>query len=261
MIRLFVSLAIMLALGRPGRATELTNADAVLTFALQQGASYDSFTADFTQSVQMMGHWAKSTGVYQFKKPSQTRLEMNHTVMGRTQLVHAVMGNDQVVWQELDGGKNVLKLDLKTIPANHPAAALLQNPFETIDPQRFIAQVKSDYTETLTGTAALHDQPMYILEGTRRADATWSPAAKARMRGWGKHRLAIGQRDGFLHHVKQFDTTGTNVVMALEFTALRFNGTMTDRLFQYQPSPDANVIDMTTVLLRQLGTKQSPSRK
>lgn len=252
MSRFFIGLGIVCACGLAAHAGELTNAAAVIEFAAQRGLSNESFTADFTQSVQQPGNRSQSTGVFQFKKPMQTRLALNHVVMGRTQLVHAVMGNDRVVWQELDGGNNVLKMDLNTIPTGHPAAALLQNPFETIDPQRFVARLQSDYAETLTGTVTLHGQPMYVLEGTPRAAAT-------RVRGQGKHRVAIGQRDGFLHRVEQFDTTGTNVVMTLEFTTLQLNAELPDQLFQYRPIANANIIDMTAVLLHQMGT--TPSRK
>jgi len=256
MKRTFVLLAgLWLALWPVARAAELTNAEAVLEFVLQKGESYDSFTSDFTQTI---ARQATMTGVFQFKKPAQTRLESLITGAGQTQRVVAVMGNDQVLWQEMDSGsgKNVIKMDLNTIPASHPAAALLKNPFETINPQRLVAHVKAYYAETLTGTTTLHGQLMYVLEGTIRPDAKLPPGLAAMTRGWGKQRLAIGQQDGFLHKVDQFDTSNTNLLMSVEFTALQFNGELPETLFTYAPSPTANVIDMTAILLQMMGPKK-----
>jgi outer membrane lipoprotein-sorting protein len=244
---------LVLTLTLSGRAAELTNAHAVLEFVLQKNAGYKTFTADFTQTQLLFGELSRMTGALQFHQPAQTRMTMRLiSVGGATQNVVAVMGDDQILWQETtsSGPPTVMKLDMTIIPTNHPAAALLKNPFETVDPQRFVARLRTDYLQTLTGDGTLHGQPMYILEGVLKPNLKLPPHVAAMTRDWGRQRLHIGQTDGFVHQVEQFDKTDTNLVMAIEFTNLRFNPDLPADLFRYAPPSAAHVIDMSAILLQ-----------
>lgn len=215
-------------------AGELTTAAAVLEFAAQKTTGYQTFSADLAQTT---ANLPPVTGTFAFKQPALTRMEL---AISATQRVVAVLGSDRVLWQETSGP--VLKLDLTLIPANHPAAALLKNPFEVVDPHRIIQRIQTDSEQTLTGTTELHGQPMYILDGRRKQPA-------------GRQRAWIGQRDGFLHKLEQYDPGDTNLLMTVEFTNVKFNPDLPDDLFRYRPAPGATVVDMNLIL------HQAPRRK
>ena len=170
-------LLLFLSLWPAAQAGDLTNAAAVLEFAAQKTAGYKTFSADL---VQTMAGKNTLTGSFAFKQPALTRMEIT---LAATQVV-AVLGSDHILWQETTGP--VLKLDLNAIPSTHPAAALLQNPFEVVDPQRVIKRIQTDFDETLTGTSELHGEPMYQLAGRLKPGLKLPAALAAMARNWGR---------------------------------------------------------------------------
>jgi len=242
-------LAVVLAAGA-ARAVELTDADAVLAFAAAKNASYESYTAAFTQSLNMPAMQMQLTGTIAFKRPAQMRMEMN----GAPQHMVMVIGPDQILWQEvvIGGMTNVMKLDLQNVPTNHPAAAMMKDAFSKMDPKDQLSKAKDRYAFTLLAATELHGQRMYVLSGELRADAKLAPQEAAVLATMGKQKLLVGQQDGFLHRLEQFDKAGSNTVLAMDFTELKLNAPLADNLFMYQPAPTANVIDMSQMILQMM---------
>lgn len=241
---------------------ELTNATDVLDFALAKTRSYTSFAADLAQSMNMAGAPMKFDGHVQFKRPDRMRVETVLPVMGQEQRIKAMMGPDKVLWQEIASANrtNVMKLDFQNIPSNHPAAAMLKNPFEKIDPQFQLARLREQYTFDAPVTGELNGQPMYVLTGTLRADAVLIEQEAAMLRALGKQKLYLGRQDGLIHRVEQFDRSNTNIAMSMEFTSLKLNPALDDKEFEYQPPAGANVIDMSQTLLQQRPAAPPPPR-
>ena len=233
------------------RAVELTDADAILRFAAEKNVGYDSYTAAVAQSINIPAMKMDLTGSIAFKRPAQRRVEMK----GTPQHMVMVIGPDQIMWQEVVIGSmtNVMKLDLQNVPTNHPAAAMLKDSLSQMDPRAQFDKAKERYTFMRLPAIALQSQQMYVLAGELRPDAKLPAQEAAILTGLGKQKLFIGQQDGFLHRMEQLDKAGSNIVIAIEFTDVKLNLPLTDNLFIYKPSADANVIDMSQMILRMMG--------
>lgn len=237
-------------------AAELTDADAVLNFAAAKTASYDSYSAAFAQDLNMPAMKMQLTGTIAFKRPAQMRMEMS----GAPQHMVMVIGPDKIMWQEviIGGLTNVMKLDMQNVPTTHPAATMLKDSFAKIDPKDQIVKAKDRYAFTLLPATELHGQRMYVLAGELRADAKLAPQEAAILVNMGKQQLFIGQQDGFLHRLENFDKAGSNTVIAMEFSDIKLNVTLADNLFIYQPAPAANVIDMSQMILKMMSRPPKP---
>lgn len=247
----FLGFWLMVALAAgAGRAAELTDADAVLNFAMAKNAGYESYTAAFAQHMNMPTMKMQLTGTLAFKRPAQIRMEMK----GEPQNMVMVIGPDKIMWQEVVIGSltNVMKMDLQNVPTNHPAAAMMKESFAKMDPKEQLAKAKDRYAFTLLPATELDGQRMYVLAGELRGDAKLAPQEAAILANMGNHKIFIGQQDGFLHRMEQFDKAGSNTVMAMEFTNIKLNAPLADNVFVYQPAPAANVIDMTQMILKMM---------
>jgi outer membrane lipoprotein-sorting protein len=234
------------------QAGALTTAEEVLEFATTQSASYESFTADLTQSMNMLGATMTMTGTMAFKKPARVRMQLNMPMMGQDIFTTIVIGDDKILWQQMDlpAQRQVMKLDFKAIPADHPMVANFKNPTRDLDPQKQLARVKELYTHELLPEEEWRGQKMFVLGGTLRPGAKLAPPEASVLKGLGQNRVFIGQHDGFMHRLEQYDKAGSNVVMRMEFTNLKLNAEIADDQFQYVPAPTANVMDLTQMFLQ-----------
>jgi len=229
-------------------AAELTNADAVLDFAVAKTAGYESYSATFAQSLDMPNWKSRETGTIAFKRPAQMRRETSIELNSSPQPQQMVMviGSDQIVWQQatISGQTKVMKTDLKNSPTNSPVATLMKN-FSRWKPEALLAKAKDQYTFTLLPAAELRGQRMYVLAGELRVTAKPILREALAPTDEGKILHFIGQQDGFLHRVEQRDKTGSNTVYLMEFTNLKLNTPLADSLFTYHLAPGANVIDVS----------------
>ena len=248
----------------PVRAAELATADAVLDFAAAKNAGYESYSAAFVQSMNMPAipdqhipaFNKQLTGTIWFKRPAAMRMEL----ASLPQRMVMVIGPDQIMWQEviMGGQTNVMKMDLQSVPSNHPAAVMLKDSFKGMDPQAQLARAKERYAFTLLPATVLHSQPMYVLAGEIRPGATLTAQELAVVNYMGQLKLFIGQQDGFMHRFENLDKAGSNTVLQMEFTDFHFNTPLADKLFVYQPAPNANVIDFAQMLLQMLNRPATP---
>ena len=196
------------------------------------------------------------TGTIAFKRPAQMRMEMN----GAPQHMVMVIGPDQIMWQEVVIGSltNVMKMDLQNVPTNHPAAAMMKDSFAKMNPSDQLIKAKERYVFTLLPATELDGQQMYVLAGVLRADAKLAPQEAAILANMGKQKIFIGQQDGFFHRMEQFDKAGSNTVLSAEFTNIKLNTPLADNLFNYKPAPNANIIDMSQMILQMMGRPPKP---
>ena len=238
------------------RAVELTNADAVLKFALVKNASYDSFSAALTENVNLPAKKMQLTGTIAFKRPVQMRLEttnaMQHTLM--------VIGTDSVMWQEVivGGQTRVMKMDWQNAPTNSPAAVMLKESFSRLDPQVQLAKACERYAFTLLPATELHGQRMYVLVGELRPELKLAQQQGPVFVSNGKY--FVGQQDGFMHRVEESSSAGSDPLLTVEFSDVKLNAPLADKLFMYQPTPGAKIIDMSEMILKMMSrSSRSPA--
>jgi outer membrane lipoprotein-sorting protein len=254
LMRSLIALTVAAWLYAPGFAAEPRNAEEVLALSLQKSAAYKSFSADFTQTMNMGAMSMKLEGRVYYKQPALMRMEVQMPLLGETQTILAVLDADNVMWQQMYLGqiKRVIKMDMTKIARNGACAG--QDPFQQFDPNKQLADSKDKYNYTLLGTQTLAGNRVYILEGRPRPDAKWTPQEAALANVIGKSRVHIGAEDGFLRKIEQLDTTGTNVVMTMEFTNVKFNEEFPPEFFVYRPAPDEPVVDMTDIAAQLVGS-------
>jgi outer membrane lipoprotein-sorting protein len=241
------------------RAAGFTNADEVLNFAADKYTSYQSYSTHFTQMVNAFGPPIKADGDIWFKRPALLRIQVAAPVLGQSKQMTAVMGADDVEWQEMVVGNqtNVLKVDFRQIPTNNPLSALIHNPLDGIDPKHQLDEARRRYDLELLPLGEWQGQPMYVLEGALKTNVHLNAKEASFMRQMGKQKVYIGREDGMIHHLDQYARSGTNVVVAMDFTNIKLNPTLADSLFTYQPPANVTVVEAARQLEQMISHSQS----
>jgi len=223
---------------------ELTNADAVLNFAMAQEASFDSFTASLDEAVNLPTRQMQLTGAIAFKRPGRMRMEV--TSPGQHSLM--VVGLDRILWQEIAGGGQVrvLKLDWQNVPTNFPTAAKLKESFSRLNPQTQLAKAREKYIFKLLPATQLDGQWMYVLLGEQRPEVRLDRQQGPVSVHTGK--FFIGQQDGFMYRIEEYADVSSAAVLSVKFSNLKLNPALADDLFVYRPALDANVVDLSQML-------------
>ena len=92
----------------------------------------------------------------------------------------------------------------------------------------------------------INNQPMWILEGTRKAETTPT----------GRLRFYVGQQDGFTYRIEEYEKSQNKPTTSLDYSKLKFNEKLDDSMFQYKPPAGVQVIDstdMTAQMIQQGG--------
>jgi outer membrane lipoprotein-sorting protein len=127
-------------------------------------------------------------------------------------------------------------------------AGMQGNPLDQFNPAKQLDITRDMCDLNVGATGELQGQPMYVLEGPMKQAALTNAQLAAMAAMVGKTRVFIGQTDGFVHRLEQYDRSQTNLVMAMEFKTLKFNQDIPDSTFVYQPPPDAQVMDITQTM-------------
>jgi hypothetical protein len=155
------------------------------------------------------------------------------------------------MWQVMKMGtqQQIMKMDMNKLGSNAMAQAGMQgNPLDQFDPAKQLETTKGMCDLNVGATRELEGQPMYVLEGALKQAALTNQQLATMAAMVGKTRVFIGQTDGFVHRLEQYDKSQTNMVMAMEFKNLKFNLDIADSTFVYHPPPNAQVADMTQMM-------------
>ncbi len=223
----------------------------IVDFAESKTAGYKSWSADYTQSMSMFGTRMEVDGSVVQKPPHRVRMQLDMPVMGQHSQMTMVLGADGVMWQIMKMGtqQQIMKMDLNKLGSNFLAQAGMQgNPLDQFDPAKQLEITKGMCDLSVSAPAELEGQPMYVLEGPLKQAALTNQQLATLTAMVGKTRVFIGQADGFVHRLEQYDKSQTNVVMAMQFKNLKFNQDVPDSTFTYNPPPDAQVVDMTQMM-------------
>jgi outer membrane lipoprotein-sorting protein len=220
----------------------------VLDFASSKMSTYKTWAADYGQDMNVMGNKVSMSGQVVQKPPHRVWMQVSMPVMGQQTQMTMVMGQDGIIWQVVQMGarQQVVRMDVNKLDSKALAAAGLKgNPLDQFDPGKQLETTREMCDFNLIGGKELDGQPMYALDGTWKAAELTNDQMAAQAALVGKTRIFIGQADGFVHRLEQYDKSQTNLVMAMEFKNLKFNQDVSDAMFVYHPSPSAHVMDIT----------------
>jgi len=220
----------------------------VLDFAASKMPTYKTWSADYSQDMNVMGNKVAMNGQVVQKPPHRVWMQVGMPVMGQQTQMTMVMGQDGVIWQAVKMGsqQQVMKMDVNKLDSKALAAAGLKgNPVDQFDPGKQLETTREMCDFNLVGGKELDGQPMYELDGTWKAAVLTNQQMAAEAALVGKTRVFIGQTDGFVHRLEQYDKSQTNLVMAMEFKNLKFNQDVPDTIFVYHPPPNTRVMDIT----------------
>jgi outer membrane lipoprotein-sorting protein len=248
-------------------AQGLKTTQQIVDFAESKSAAYKSWSGDYTETRSMFGNHMEVNGTVVQKPPHRVWMQLDMPIMGQHSQMTMVMGQDDVLWQVMKSGSQVqiMKTDMNKIGTNVLAQAGIQgNPADQFDPAKQLETTKGMCDFNVGAAGQLGGQPMYVLEGTLNQAALANPQMATMAAMVGKMRVFIGQTDGFVHRLEQYDKSQTNLVMAMEFTNLKFNQDVADSTFVYSPPPGAQVVDVAQIMSQhssppQGGDTASPS--
>lgn len=236
----------------------------VMKFAAGKSAEYKTWSAEISQSMNLMGVPLTLRGQTWFKAPRSTRTEMEMPMVGALGKMTMVMGNDGIMWQEMDllGQKKVTKTNMSLVTSNLTARSGLQvDALQTPDPARQWEVNRQFMDYVLVGSGAVEGQPTWVLEATWKPEAASNPVLAQQVATVGKMRLHIGQQDGFTHRLEQFGKTGNTPVVTMDFRKIKFNEQLDDALFQYKPPAGIEAVDITDMSLQLLQQGAPPPLK
>ncbi len=220
----------------------------IFDFSTAKLAGYKSWSGNVTQRMSMFGRDVVSQGSIVQKQPRRMRVEMDVPVAGQPMKMNMILGSDGIMWQEMTmpGRSQVIKMDMvKVLQDVATQTGMKLDPLKAMDPSQQWAMNKEMMDFTVKGVQTLQDQPMYVLEGTWKESALTNRQMAAMAAYLGKSIIYVGQDDGFVHKFEQFAASGTNKVMSMELSNLKFNQDVSDDVFKYQPPPNVQVQDMT----------------
>jgi outer membrane lipoprotein-sorting protein len=230
-------------------AQGLKTTQQIVDFAESKTAAYKSWSADYTQSMSMFGTRMEVNGSVVQKQPHRVRMQLDMPIMGQHSQMTMVLGQDGVMWQVMNMGtqQQIMKMDMNKLGSN-VLAGVQGNPLDQFNPAKQLEITQGMCDLNVGATRDLEGQPMYVLEGALKPGALTNAQLAAMAAMVGKTRIFIGQTDGFVHRLEQYDKSQTNMVMAMEFKNVKFNQNVPDSTFAYQPPPDAQVMDITQMM-------------
>ncbi len=236
-------------------AQGLKSVQEIMDFSASKTSAYKTWSADCSQVVNMMGSQVAMNGLMVQKLPHSVWMQFNMPMVGQQSKLTAVMGQDGIMWQVVQTGEQpqIMKIDMNRIGSNTFAqTGLTINPLDQFDPGKQWQLSKTMYDFTVAKAEQFEGQPMYVLEGTWKQAALTNQQVARLASLVGKMRVLIGQNDGFVHRMEQYDKSKTNSFMTMEFKNLKFNPDVPDSTFVYRPPTNAAVMDMTPMVEMQM---------
>ena len=246
---------LLLAFATVAGAQGPKTAQEIMDFSTAKSSGYKTWSADYSQRMNMLGGQMSVDGQMIQKLPHKLWMRANVPMMGQQSKMTMVMGDDGILWEVMDIGpqRQIIKMDMSKVMSNAASQAGIKvNPLEQMDPSKQWENSKQLFDFTVGKPQELDSQPMFVMDGVWKQAALTNQQMAMLVGMVGKSRVFIGQHDGFLHRMEQFDKSKTNLVMAMEFKNLKFNEDVPDSTFVYAPPADAQVMDMTPMLEMQM---------
>jgi outer membrane lipoprotein-sorting protein len=238
---------------------ELKTSQEIMDFAASKMATYKTWSADYNQSMSMLGSQMTLKGQVVQKPPHRVWMQIDMPAMGQQGQMTMVMGPDGIMWQVVQMGsrRQIMKMDMNKLGADAAAKAGIKgNPLDQFDPGKQLETTRAMCDFSTVAAKDIDGQPMYVLDGSWKQEALTNQEVATMAAMVGRTRMFIGQTDGFVHRLEQYDKSKTNIVVAMEFKNLKFNQDVPDSTFVYQPPAGAQVVDMTPVVGAQINGQE-----
>ncbi len=211
----------------------------------------NSYLADSTMNMEMIGQKMVYTGTLAFKKPNKSRLEMN-TKLGSMDMKQIIVSDGKTVWTYQPNMKIVQKMDLDKIIAetgndNKQKNGDPSDPFQNLD-RDSITYIRTD---------KIDGKDVYIFKGYPRmtAGAENAPFVPDNI------EIGLNADSGMLGKMVMFNKEGKEM-MSQTYSNIRLNIDIPDSKFEFTPPEGVQVMDMTegTVnMMKQMGEdKEQP---
>lgn len=215
--------------------------------------AYRSCSADFVQSINMMGNQMEAGGRFLWRDSREMRMEMEMSSAAGAQQIVMVMGQDGLMWQDMTvgGQRRVMKIDMNQLPAG-AMMRMNQNPADQMDPRKQLEQMEKNFDLALVGEDELEGVAVYVIDGTPKTESD-NPQLKVIAEQMGRQRIYLGQEDGFARKIETYAKDGQTLVMSMQFKNLKFNEELADSLFAFTPPEGVPVLDMAEMMKRAHG--------
>jgi hypothetical protein len=139
-----------------------------------------------------------------------------------------------------------MKMDVVETTSNILAQTGMKiDPVKAMDPSQQWAVNKEMMNYITKGVQAMDGQSLYVIEGNWKEAALTNNQIAALAAHVGKVIIYIGQDDGFVHRYEQYPKTGSNVLMSVGLSNVKFNQDVSDDLFKYHPPAGVQIIDIS----------------
>jgi outer membrane lipoprotein-sorting protein len=241
-------------------AQELKTAPDILAFSSAKMTSYKTWSADYSQNLNMPGGEIVVTGRMSQKPPHKMWMQLEMPMMGQKSKMTMILGEDGILWQIMDiaNQSQIMKADMNRVWSNTVSLTGGKfNPLDQMDPSKQWEASKKLYDFKVTAAKDSDGRGVYVMEGLSKPGADQPIAAGAA--AMGKMRVSVGRDDGFIRRMEMYDKSLTNLVTVMEFRNLKFNGEIPDSTFVYQPAADAHVTDITSMFEAQVRARHGES--
>lgn len=198
-----------------------------------KASTINSYRADLTMNMEMMGQKMIYTGKLSFKKPNKSRMDMS-TKMGAMDIQQTIISDGKTVWTYQPNMKTVQKMDLEKIIAETGDDTRQKNgdpsnPFQSLN-RDSIAYVRTD---------KIDGKDVYIFQGipqaTEKKDMPFIPA---------KIEIGLSADNGMLSKMVMFNEEGKEM-MSQSYSNVKVNINIPDSEFEFTPPEGVQVMDMT----------------
>jgi len=118
-------------------AEELKTAEEIMGFSSAKTATYKTWSADYTESIRMLGNSLAIKGRLMQKLPGKMWMQLDMPMMGQRGTMTMILGEDGILWQisEMGAQPQIMKVDENRVYSNTTALAGAKfKPLELMDP-------------------------------------------------------------------------------------------------------------------------------
>jgi len=121
------------------RAQELKTAPEIIEFSSVKMAAYKTWSADYSQSLNLPGGEMTVTGRMTQKPPRKMWMQLDMPVMGQVGKMTMILGEDGILWQIMQVGPRpqIMKADMNKVASDTASVTGTNfNPLDQMDPSK-----------------------------------------------------------------------------------------------------------------------------
>jgi len=193
----------------------------------------NSYRADLTMNMEMMGQKIVYTGNLSFKKPHKSKMEINGKI-GPMDMKQIIISDGKMAWTYQPNMNMVQKIDLEKIIAETGDNSKQKNG----DPSNPFQSLKRDSIIYIR-TEKIDDKDVYLFQGVPEIQDTQDISLIPE-----KVEIGIYADNGMLSKMVMFNKEGKEM-MSQVYSNIRLNLEIPDSEFEFTPPEGVQVMDMT----------------